>query len=155
MLLHWKVNLADQNKQQQQEDACLVPYMTYRYEKKTLIDTFQYCSTSRANQPLCSLANASFQNRGVCLQAFPSFPSPSPLFHFLALTLFLARSKPKIPFLGFFLLNGIACYAGYAFSVKSDKGSPRRPKGIKGVRQIPRAPSLVITKVKKSHKIAF
>ena len=31
---------------------------------------------------------------------------PSPLFHFLALVSFLARSKPKIPFLG------NACYAG-------------------------------------------
>ena len=65
----------------------------------------QYCSTSRANQALRSLANAGFQNRGVCLQAFPSFPSPSPLFHFLALVSFLARSKPKVPFLGISLLR--------------------------------------------------
>jgi len=28
-------------------------------------------SSSRANQALRSLANAGFQNRGVCLQAFP------------------------------------------------------------------------------------
>ena len=72
--------------------------------------TSQYCSTSRANQALRSLANAGFQNRGVCLQAFPSFPSPSPLFHFLALVSFLARPKPV------FLCskpNGNACYAGY------------------------------------------
>ena len=45
---------------------------------KPLIDTCQYCLTSRANQALRSLANAGFQNRGVCLQAFPSFPSPLP-----------------------------------------------------------------------------
>ena len=32
MLLHWKVNLADQNKQQPQEDACHVLYMTSQYE---------------------------------------------------------------------------------------------------------------------------
>ena len=38
----------------------------------------QYCSTSLANQALRSLANVGFQNRGVCLQAFLSFPSPSP-----------------------------------------------------------------------------
>ena len=60
---------------------------------KPLIDTCQYCSTSRAIQALHSLTNAGFQNRGVCLQAFfPSFPSPSPspLFHFLALFSFLA-----------------------------------------------------------------
>ena len=74
---------------------------------KPLINTCQYCSTSRANQALRSLANAGFQNRGVCLQAFPSFPSPSPLFHFLALVSFLTRSKPKIPFLGLFLLQNL------------------------------------------------
>ena len=61
-------------------------------------------SSSRANQALRSLANAGFQNRGVCLQAFPSFPSPSPLFHFLPLASFLARPKPRISFLGLSLL---------------------------------------------------
>ena len=102
MLLHFQVNLADQNKQQPQEDACHIPYMTSQYETNLwpLIDTFQYCSTSWANQALCSLFR--FQNQGVCLQAFPSFPFPSPLFHFLALVSFLAWSKLKIPFPGFF-----------------------------------------------------
>ena len=82
---------------------------------KPLIDTCQDCLTSQANQALRSLANAGFQNRGVCLQAFPSFPSPSPspspstspLFHFLALVSFLAQSKPKIPFLGLSLLRNL------------------------------------------------
>ena len=72
---------------------------------KPLIDTCQHCSTNRANQALRSLANAGLQNRGVCLQAFPSFPSPSPHFHFLALVSFLARPKPRIPFLGLSLLR--------------------------------------------------
>ena len=37
----------------------------------------------------------------ICLfNPFPSFSSPSLLFHFLALVSFLARSKPKISFLG-------------------------------------------------------
>ena len=36
----------------------------------------------RANQKLRSWANAVFQNRGVCGQAFPSLPSPSPLISF-------------------------------------------------------------------------
>ena len=36
---------------------------------------------------------------------FPSFPSPSPHFHFLALVSFLARPKPRIPFLGPSLLR--------------------------------------------------
>ena len=35
----------------------------------------------RANQKLCSWANAVFQNRGVCGQAVPSFPSPSPVIY--------------------------------------------------------------------------
>ena len=82
---------------------------------KPLIHTYQYCSTSRANHALRSLANAGFQNRRACLQAFPSFPSP--FFHFLALVSFSARSKPKISFLCLFFapkLNGNASYAGYA-----------------------------------------
>ena len=32
MLLHWRVNLADQDEQKPQEDACHVPYMTSQYE---------------------------------------------------------------------------------------------------------------------------
>ena len=75
------------------------------FENRPLGLSCQYCSTSGANQALRSLANAGFQNRGVCLQAFPSFPSASPLFHFLALVSFLARSKPKISFLGLSLLG--------------------------------------------------
>ena len=52
---------------------------------KPMINTCQYFLTSRANQVLPSPANAGFQNRGVCPQVFPSFSSPSPVFHFLAL----------------------------------------------------------------------
>ena len=36
---------------------------------------------------------------------FHSFPSPSPHFHFLALVWFLARPKPRIPFLDLSLLG--------------------------------------------------
>ena len=36
----------------------------------------------RTNQKLRSWANTVFQNRGVCRQAFPSFPSPSPVIPF-------------------------------------------------------------------------
>ena len=36
----------------------------------------------RTNQKLRSWANAVFQNRGVCGQAFPSFPFPSPVIPF-------------------------------------------------------------------------
>ena len=61
----------------------------------------RHMSSSRTNQALRSLANAGFQNPGV----FPSFPSPSPLFHFLALVSFLARPKPRISFLALSLLR--------------------------------------------------
>ena len=82
MLLHWRANLADQNKQQLQKINMSVTHHTnLSIWNKPLIVTCQYCSTSRANQALRSLANVVFQNRGVC-QAFPSFFSPSPLFHF-------------------------------------------------------------------------
>ena len=106
MFLHWRANLADQNKQQPLTiDIRLTYHTVLSVWNKPLIETRQHCSTSRANQALCSLANAGFQNRGVCLQAFPSFPSPSPHFHFLALVSFLARPKPRIPFLGLSLLR--------------------------------------------------
>ena len=106
MFLHWRANLADQNKQQPLKINIRVTYHTVlSVWNKPLIDTCQHCSTNRANQALRSLENAGFQNRGVCLQAFPSFPSPSPHFHFLALVSFLARPKPRIPFLGLSLLR--------------------------------------------------
>ena len=106
MFLHWRANLADQKKQQPLKTNIRVTYHTFlSVWNKPLIDTCQHCSTNRANQALRSLANAGFQNRGVCLQAFPSFPSPSPHFHFLALVSFLARPKPRIPFLGLSLLR--------------------------------------------------
>ena len=102
----WRANLADQNKQQPLKINIRVTYHTVlSVWNKPLIDTCQHCSTSRANQALRSLANAGFQNRGVCLQAFPSFPSPSPHFHFLALVSFLGRPKPRIPFLRLSLLR--------------------------------------------------
>ena len=106
MFLHWRANLADQNKQQPLKINIRVTYHTVlSVWNKPLIDTCQHCSTSRANQALRSLANAGFQNRGVCLQAFPSFLFRSPHFHFLALVSFLARPKPRIPFHGFSLLR--------------------------------------------------
>ena len=69
--------------------------------------------TSCANQVLHSLASRSFQNPGVCLQAFPSFPRSHSFIFWL---LFHARGKTKNPFpLSFFSLksNGNACYSGY------------------------------------------
>ena len=50
----------------------------------------------RTNQKLRSWANAVFQNRGVCGQAFPSFRSPSPVIPFFCsrLTLFTLHRFP-------------------------------------------------------------
>ena len=47
---------------------------------------------------------AMLRRLGVCLQAFPSFPSPFPLFHFLALFLFRAV-KTENPLSSVFLLR--------------------------------------------------
>ena len=117
MFLHWRANLADQNKQQLKINIRVTYHTVLLVWHKPLIDTCQHCSTSRANQKLRSLANAGFQNRGVCLQAFPSFPFPSSHFHFLPLVSFLARPKPRIPSVPRSPKpNGNACYAGYRFS---------------------------------------
>ena len=63
LFLHWRANLADQNKHQPLKIDIRVTDLT---KKNTpLIDTCQHCSTSRANQALRLLANAGFQNRGV------------------------------------------------------------------------------------------
>ena len=134
MFLHWRANLADQNKQQPLKINIRVTYHTVlSVWNKPLIDTCQHCSTNRANQALRSLANAGFQNRGVCLQAFPSFPSPSPHFHFLALVSFLARPKPRILFLGLSLLRNLTetlatqanSYVGFSlFKRPSFRGMP-------------------------------
>ena len=56
----------------------------------------------RANQKLRSWANAVFQNRGVCGQAVPSFPSPSPVIHVFLLLSQLSRRTSR----------GNACNAG-------------------------------------------
>jgi len=59
---------------------------------RPLIDTCQLFSASSANHEFRSLANGGFQNLGVCLQAFPSSPSPTAI-SFLALSPFSARAK--------------------------------------------------------------
>ena len=51
--------------------------------------------THRANQKLRSWANAVFQNRGVCGQAVPSFPSPSPVIFFCSGPSFLDEPREE------------------------------------------------------------
>ena len=72
----------------------------------------------RANEKLRSWANAVFQNRGVCGQAVPSFPSPSSVIHFfLLLSQFSRRTSP-----------GNACYAGYKCSCKGFVSKAKQEK---------------------------
>ena len=79
-------------------------FLQTSFEKKVsspslrpLIDTCQKCSTSPANHEPRSPANGSFQNPGVCPQAVPSFPSPTPTVIFLALASFSAQAKYRKP----------------------------------------------------------
>ena len=72
---------------------------------RPLIDTCQKCSTSPANHEPRSPANGSFQNPGVCPQAVPSFPSPTPTVLFLALAPFSAQAKYRKPRSSIFLCS--------------------------------------------------
>ena len=57
-----------------------------------------------------------FQNPGDSLKKFLSF-LPLPIFHFLALVLFLALPKPKIPFLGLSLLRNMTKTLAYQLNL--------------------------------------
>ena len=72
---------------------------------RPLIDTCQKFSTSPANHEPRSPANGSFQNPGVCPQAVPSFPSPTPTVLFLALAPFSAQAKYRKPRSSVFLCS--------------------------------------------------
>ena len=72
---------------------------------RPLIDKCQKCSTSPANHEPRSPANGSFQNPGVCPQAVPSFPSPTPTVVFLALAPFSAQAKYRKPRSSVFLCS--------------------------------------------------
>ena len=58
---------------------------------RLLFMLFIICSPNLRDQKLRSWANAVFQNRGVCGQAVPSFPSPSPVLSFFLLSSQLSR----------------------------------------------------------------
>ena len=72
---------------------------------RPLIDKCQKCSTSPANHEPRSPANGGFQNPGVCPQAVPSFPSPTPTVLFLALAPFSAQAKFRKPRSSVFLCS--------------------------------------------------
>ena len=71
-----------------------------------MINTCQQCLTGPATHELHSLGNGGFQNPGVCLQAFPSFPSTTPSYLFWALTpTSREQNTILVPFLGLSLLS--------------------------------------------------
>ena len=87
-------------------EVCKVPIKrTCGLTVRPLIDTCQKCSTSPANHEPRSPANGSFQNPGVCPQAVPSFPSPTPTVLFLALAPFSAQAKYRKPRSSVFLCS--------------------------------------------------
>ena len=105
-----RANLADQNKQQPREINMRVTIHDLSVWNKPLIDTYQCCSTSWANQALRSLA----KSRG--LSASVSFLSlPLPLLSFFG-SCFISRAvKTENPLARSFFApkpNGNACYAG-------------------------------------------
>ena len=119
MFLHWRANLADQNKQQPLKINIRVTYHTVlSVWNKPLIDTAcQHCSTSRANQALRSLmANAGFQNRRVLSASVSFLPLPLPLLSFFGSCFISRAAKTENPVPRSFFApkpNGNACYAGY------------------------------------------
>ena len=115
MFLHWRANLADQNKQQPLKINIRVKYHTVlSVWNKPLIDTCQHCSTNWANQALSSLENAGFQNKGFVCKGFLPLPLPPLSFFGSCFISRAAKTKNPVP-RSFFAPkpNGNACYAGY------------------------------------------
>ena len=54
------------------------------------------------NEPNREISRGVFQNRGVCGQAFPLLPSPSPFYYFFLLLLSNFRALTRLETLGFF-----------------------------------------------------
>ena len=73
--------------------------MTSQYETKLWLTHVNIVQLAEPTRHCVRWWTQVFENRGVCLQAFPSFPFPSPLLHFLALISFLTRWKSSVFFL--------------------------------------------------------
>ena len=87
MLLHWRANLADQNKQQPLKINIRV---TYQYRPRSMKQTFDRHMSTLFEKP--SQSDAAFagersfsKSRGlwsfICKRFLPFFPTPSPLFY--------------------------------------------------------------------------
>ena len=97
-----RANLADQNIQQPQKLICVSRTIhDFSVWNKPLIwsthvNIVQLAEPCNQSLHVCSLANAGFQNRGVCLQTFPFFPSPFPSFQYLALVHWPENPVPRV-----------------------------------------------------------
>ena len=85
MLLHWKVNLADQNKQQPQEEACHVPNMTSQYETNLWSTHVNIVWLAEPIRRCVRWRTQVFKIEGfVCKRFLPSPPSPPSLIFWLS-----------------------------------------------------------------------
>ena len=116
MFLHWRANLANQNKHQALKINIGVRYHTVlSVWNKPLIDTCQCCSTNRANQALRLLTKACRFLKSRDLSTSVSF-LPLPLLSFFGSCLISHAAKTENPVPRSFFapkLNGNACYTGY------------------------------------------
>ena len=70
----------------------------------------------RANQKLRSWANPVFQNHGVCRQAVPSFPFPSPVIFFFFCSCPSFLDKPREETLATQAMKAMICTLSYKFN---------------------------------------
>ena len=85
----------------------------------------------RCGRDLNSLRSKRFRAVSRVKDRAKNVPTPSPLFHFLALVSFLARPKPRIPFLGLSLLrNSTETLATQARTLKVAVSTVPSDKGI-------------------------
>ena len=81
-LLHWKVNLADQNKQQPQEEACHVPCMTSQYETNLWSTHVNIVCLAEPIRRCVRWRTQVFEIEGFVCKPFLPSPPPPPSFIF-------------------------------------------------------------------------
>ena len=111
---HWRVNLADKNKQQPQEDTSHVPYMTYQYETNLWSTHVNIVRLAEPIRRYVRWWTQVFKFEGlVCKRFLPSFahPPPPPLLIYCSRAVKTENPVPR----SFFApkLNGDVCYADY------------------------------------------
>ena len=82
-----------------------IPFTSGRKAKTEKKSPFSRKYQDRCGRDLNSLRSKRFRAVSKVKDRAKNVPTPIPLFHFLALVSFLARLKPRIPFLGLSLLR--------------------------------------------------